>query len=126
MTELLVDARGGHGGAIPDSLRTALRAAVRRALVVTAALVAAYVAGGVAADLTEPEPTPAVTRPDPAVAMMAEHRCTTGLPRGETPASALIRTADGELLQVSFDRGRRVQQGGEPGVLVAVCRGPLR
>lgn len=110
----------------PLSLRRAIALAVVRTWVCLAAVVTSYVAGGVLTDLSARGSGPEVRHPDPAVAMMAEHRCSTaGLADGEVPASTLIRTPDGEVRQVSFARGWQVHLRGGPAVLVAVCRGPL-
>ena len=54
---------------------------------------------------------------------VADHHCSYSGFRGTSvPASALIRTADGKLRQVSFDVGWQVYNGSRPGTLVAVCR----
>lgn len=59
---------------------------------------------------------------DVLVQAMAQHGCSvTGL-HGEIPGSTLIRTADGEVRQVSFDRGWAVWTHHRPGTLLAVCR----
>ncbi|WP_372728992.1 hypothetical protein [Nocardioides sp.] len=51
-----------------------------------------------------------------------KHGCsTTGLDPALVPATALVRTADGRLRHVSFERGWAVYTGARPGTLIAVC-----
>jgi hypothetical protein len=51
-----------------------------------------------------------------------DHQCSyTGLANDAIPASALIRTTQGELRQVTFAVGWDVYNGKRPGTLVAVC-----
>jgi hypothetical protein len=58
---------------------------------------------------------------------VADHHCSyTGFGDSEIPASALIRNAQGELRQVSFEVGWDVYNGNKPGTLIAVCRDDTR
>jgi hypothetical protein len=53
---------------------------------------------------------------------VADHRCSfAGFGDRAVPASALIRTAAGEVRQVSFEVGWDVYNGKRPGTLIAVC-----
>jgi hypothetical protein len=53
---------------------------------------------------------------------VADHHCSySGFGHGSIPSSALIRTARGQLRQVSFEVGWDVYTGKRPGTLVAVC-----
>jgi len=53
---------------------------------------------------------------------VADHHCSySGFSAKAVPSSALIRTTDGKLRQVSFDVGWQVYNGTRPGTLVAVC-----
>ena len=53
---------------------------------------------------------------------MAAHECAySGFGADTVPASALIRTAQGRVRQVSFEVGWDVFNGRRPGTLIAVC-----
>jgi hypothetical protein len=53
---------------------------------------------------------------------VADHHCSyAGFGNKAIPASALIRTTDGEVRQVSFEIGWDVYNGKRPGTLIAVC-----
>jgi hypothetical protein len=53
---------------------------------------------------------------------VVDHRCSVaGFGDRAIPASALIRTIDGEVHQVSFEVGWDVYNGKLPGTLIAVC-----
>lgn len=53
---------------------------------------------------------------------MTSQRCSQhGFDESTVPASALIRTASGQVKVVSFARGWDVYQGRRPGQLIAVC-----
>lgn len=53
---------------------------------------------------------------------MTRHNCSaTGFGAEAVPSSALVRTPQGKLRMVSFDRGWQVFTGEAPGELVAVC-----
>ncbi|HYF73600.1 MAG TPA: hypothetical protein VD864_12310 [Nocardioides sp.] len=69
-----------------------------------------------------PEPGRA-TSADPVQQAIDRHRCSTrGFGSERVPASALIKTAGGDLLLVSFDRGWKVHQDRQSAAeLVAVC-----
>jgi hypothetical protein len=55
-------------------------------------------------------------------AAVADHHCSyAGFGGRSVPASALIRTARGNVRQVSFDVGWDVYNGKRPGTLIAVC-----
>lgn len=63
---------------------------------------------------------------DPAQQLIAQavtdHQCSySGFGNDQIPASALIRNAQGEVRQVSFDVGWAVYNGKRPGTLIAVC-----
>jgi hypothetical protein len=52
----------------------------------------------------------------------ADHRCTfAGFGDQAVPASALIRNAQGQLRQVTFELGWAVYNGKRPGKLIALC-----
>lgn len=108
------------------TLRGHLRLAAAKAAVFTIALVASFFTLLVVADLNRPAAeVPVQQTVDPAVAKIAELRCsTTGFPNGEIPASALVRRGR-SLEQVSFGAGWAAYEGRAPGTLVAVCRAPL-
>jgi hypothetical protein len=89
------------------------------------ALLTLVVAGGLhaAAPSAQPDATGA-SDPDQRVIerAVADHHCSyAGFGAKLVPASALIRTTDGKLRQVSFDVGWEVYNGSRPGTLVAVC-----
>ena len=53
---------------------------------------------------------------------VADHRCShTGFGTGAVPSSALIRNAQGQVRQVTFEVGWDVYNGKRPGTLIAVC-----
>jgi hypothetical protein len=53
---------------------------------------------------------------------VTDHRCSSsGLGSEEVASSALIRDAQGEVRQVSFEVGWAVYSGTRPGTLIAVC-----
>jgi hypothetical protein len=111
------------------TLRGSLAMAGAKAGVFTLGVAVALLGSVVVADLSgAPSGSgPSWTPPpvDPALSLIAEHRCsTTGFGDGETPASALLRHR-GVVEQVSFARGWAAHEGREPGTLVAVCRAPL-
>lgn len=61
----------------------------------------------------------------PLDAMMAHNRCSvTGFDRDVIPSQAIVRTPQGAVELVSFDRGWAVFSGEVAGELVAVCLGP--
>ncbi|MBF4163530.1 hypothetical protein [Nocardioides acrostichi] len=78
--------------------------------------------GGTTTAAPSATPTP-VQKVDPAlVRLMGQHQCSTsGFGDTAIPASALLRTPEGHLELVSFDRGWAAQNGDAPGELVAVC-----
>jgi hypothetical protein len=89
------------------------------------ALLTLVVAGGLhaAAPSAQPDATGA-SDPDQRVIerAVADHHCSyAGFGAASVPGSALIRTTDGKLRQVSFDVGWQVYNGSRPGTLVAVC-----
>ncbi|MBZ5735801.1 hypothetical protein K8Z61_15005 [Nocardioides sp. TRM66260-LWL] len=56
--------------------------------------------------------------------LMTRERCSpTGFGPSVIPARALLRTGDGVVRVVSFDRGWAAYEGRAPGTLVAVCLG---
>ena len=53
---------------------------------------------------------------------MTDHRCSSsGFGSEKIAASALIRNAQGEVRQVSFEVGWAVYSGKRPGTLISVC-----
>lgn len=109
---------------------TAPRVLLRGLDVVKGLVLGTVVTIGAAAHVqAEPADPPAAVAPavdHELERLMAHERCTTtGLPEGAIPARTLIRLPDGHLRAVSFDRGWAAHQGTAPGVLVAVCQGPL-
>ena len=109
-----------------NTLRGHLGLAAAKAAAFTIALAASFFTLLVVADLNASgSETPVRETVDPAVAKIAELRCsTTGFPDGEIPASALVRRGS-SLEQVSFGAGWAAYEGKAPGTLVAVCRAPL-
>lgn len=107
------------------SLRTAVTAGALTALAGLGALSA------VAEPATRPaEGTSTMSGVDlatgPLQALMDANRCSfTGFGPDVIPASAIVRTPQGESLLVSFDDGWAVFTGEAAGTLIAVCRGPL-
>jgi hypothetical protein len=83
------------------------------------------VVGGLHATAPSAQPGVATNRPgDQRVVERAvvDHQCSyAGFGATGIPSSALIRTAHGELRQVSFDVGWDVYNGKRPGTLIAVC-----
>ena len=72
---------------------------------------------------TSPQDPSRTTSSDPVRQAIEQHHCSTrGFGSGAIPSSALIRTAAGDLLLVSFDRGWKVYQDRQNAAdLVAVC-----
>lgn len=61
----------------------------------------------------------------PLESLMERNRCSfTGFDREVIPSKAIVRTPDGAVELVSFDRGWAVFSGEVAGELVAVCLGP--
>jgi hypothetical protein len=89
------------------------------------ALLTLVVAGGLhaAAPSAQPDGTgPSDSSRRVVERAVADHHCSySGFGAKAVPASALIRTTDGKLRQVSFDVGWQVYNGSRPGTLVAVC-----
>lgn len=89
------------------------------------ALLTLVVAGGLhAAAPSAPPGARGASDPDQRVIerAVADHHCSySGFGTEFVPASALIRTTDGKLRQVSFGVGWDVYNGSRPGTLVAVC-----
>lgn len=108
------------------TLRGHLGLAAAKAVAFTVALAGSFLTFLVLADLQGTAPNvPVRETVDPAIAKIAEFRCsTTGFPDGEVPASALVRR-DGDIVQVTFGAGWAAYEGKAPGTLVAVCRAPL-
>jgi hypothetical protein len=88
-------------------------------------LLTLVVIGGLhtAAPSAEPDATADLSGHQPAVDLaVADHHCSyAGFGGRSVPSSALIRTARGQLRQVSFDVGWDVYSGRRPGTLIAVC-----
>lgn len=88
-------------------------------------LLTLVVLGGLRATTANAHPSgPAKTDPYQQLVARAvsDHQCSySGFGGNQIPASALIRTSQGELRQVSFDEGWAVYNGERPGTLVAVC-----
>jgi hypothetical protein len=104
------------------------RAGVR---IVARTLVAAAVLIGLAnlttsADLSPgPSATPLLSPAQ--MQLMKRFDCSPdGFGDGSQPRSAIIRSEDGDLRVVSFDRGWQVYTGARPHALVAVCHAPPR
>lgn len=73
--------------------------------------------------LTDHQESSQTTSSDPVQRAIDRHQCSTrGFGAEEIPSSALIRTAAGDLLLVSFDRGWQIHQDRRSTAkLVAVC-----
>lgn len=115
--------RHRHGRLRPAPLARLALALVKVA--VLGVLLILVVAGGLRA--TGPSAHPGA--PDPGDSyqrdverVVADHHCShAGLDRTAIAASALIRTREGRLREVSFEVGWDVYNGRRPGTLVAVC-----
>ncbi|WP_201931862.1 hypothetical protein [Nocardioides donggukensis] len=112
----------------PSGLRRSVAGAAGRAVAFTLAVAASFAVAVLTQDVLPDVPAPPVRGGiDPTTQLMADLRCSaSGLPGDAIPASTLIRTPDGRVRQVSFDRGWSVHLGERPGELVALCRAPLR
>ena len=111
-----------HRSAATPSVATLARELVRLVRVCALSLL---LVGGLAATMTA-EVSPPVTAETAAASdlrrTMAAHTCSaSGFGDRQVPASALVRTPDGRLRAVTFDRGWAVHQNRAPGRLVAVC-----
>ncbi|MEP7738079.1 hypothetical protein ABKW28_10535 [Nocardioides sp. 31GB23] len=75
---------------------------------------------------TTPSRAPVDPRSDRLTSLMAAYDCsTTGLDDGVVPGSAVLRSPEGALRMVTFERGWASYDGSRPGTLVAVCAAPL-
>ncbi len=79
------------------------------------------------------DPTPAAPSEQlgmstgPLDALMQENRCSvTGFDRDVVPSKAIVRTPNGGVDLVTFERGWAVFSGEVAGELVAVCLGPKK
>ncbi|GHJ58402.1 hypothetical protein NOK12_09210 [Nocardioides sp. OK12] len=75
-------------------------------------------------------PSPSVAPSDPTSdrldRLMTLYGCSTaGLEDGAVPASAVLRSEEGALRMVDFERGWAAYEGTASGTLVAVCARPL-
>ncbi|GAA1516517.1 hypothetical protein [Nocardioides humi] len=114
--------------ASPSWPRVAVHA-VRTAI--TIAALTLLVGFGALGNVASPGPAAPSHRVDmsagPLDAMMQQNRCSfTGFDRDVIPSKAIVRTPDGSVELVSFDRGWAVFSGAIAGELVAVCLGPTR
>jgi hypothetical protein len=92
---------------------------------VVAWAVAGGLEGGTPSAGPDPAPLPGATGTVQSTSLaraVGTHDCpTTGADRGARATSALIRTEQGEVREVSFERAWDVYTGQRPGTLIAVC-----
>lgn len=75
---------------------------------------------------TTPSRSPVDPSSDRLARLMEVYDCsTTGLDEGVVPGSAVLRSTDGALRMVTFERGWAAYDGSGSGTLVAVCAAPL-
>lgn len=75
---------------------------------------------------TTPSRSPVDPSSDRLARLMEAYDCsTTGLDDGVVPGSAVLRSTDGALRMVTFERGWAAYDGSGSGTLVAVCAARL-